>query len=39
MLIILSVFCSYMISNVLCFCKGDKKEKKEGGEWLQYLFK
>ena len=31
MLIILSVFCSYMISSVFCFCKGDKKKKKKSG--------
>ena len=31
MLIILSVFCWYMISNVFCFCKGDKKKKKKSG--------
>ena len=28
MLIILSVFRSYMISNVFCFCKGDKKKRR-----------
>ena len=31
MLIILSVFCSYMISNLFCVCKGDKKKKKKSG--------
>ena len=31
MLIILSVFCSYMISNVFCVCKGDKKKKTKPG--------
>ena len=29
MLIILSVFCSDMISNAFCVCKGDKKKKKK----------
>ena len=31
MLIILRVFCSYVISNVFCVCKGDKKKKKKSG--------
>ena len=31
MLIILSVFCSYMMSNLFCVCKGDKKKKKKSG--------
>ena len=31
MLIILTVFRSYMISNLFCVCKGDKKKKKKSG--------
>ena len=31
MLIILNVFCSFMISNVFCFCKGGKKKRKKSG--------
>ena len=31
MLIILNVFCSFMISSVFCFCKGGKKKRKKSG--------
>ena len=30
-LFILRVFCSYMIWNIFCVCKGDKKKKKKSG--------